>query len=502
MSQARDVREVATLLEVSQALLVIGDLRAGLAHVLEILCNRYGAVRGHVTLMHQQHRDLAVHATAGAASEHSNAIRYRLGEGIAAEVAKTGRPIVVPRVSKEPRFLNHATGPHQELTHLCLPIAFNDETVGVLGVDLIYEPDRDDERATRFLGTVASMIAQALKAQRADAHHAQINGSAHPHLTLTRGAGLLDIATCSRAMREVYEQAAHVAPTNTTVMLRGESGTGKEVIARIIHDSSQRAKKPFIAVSCAAVPPELIESELFGYEQGAFTGAHAAKKGRFERAEGGTLFLDEIGDISLSTQVKLLRVLQSREFERLGGTHTIRSNVRLISATHRDLEKRIAEGLFREELYYRLNVFAIFVPALRDRTSDIVHLAHHFLETSSRQHRKHIKRIALPALDMLMCHRWPGNIRELENAIEHGVVVCDGQVLHAHHLPPTLQTAEASGNAIDMSLQRATEAFEKDVIKDTLKNTHGNCSRAARLLAVTRRVLDYKVRKYRIDWRS
>ena len=222
----------------------------------------------------------------------------------------------------------------------------------------------------------------------------------------------------SGPMRQIFEQVTQVAGTNTTVLIRGESGTGKELIAHAIHYSSLRAKKPFVKVSCAALPDSLIESELFGYEKGAFTGAEARKKGRFELADGGTLFLDEIGDINLATQVKLLRVLQEREFERVGGTETVKANVRLIAATNKDLEKAIASGTFREDLYYRLNVFTIFVPPLRERKADLLLLADHFLEKFAREHQRSIKRISTPAIDMLASYHWPGNVRELENALE------------------------------------------------------------------------------------
>ncbi len=284
-------------------------------------------------------------------------------------------------------------------------------------------------------------------------------------------------------------------------MLRGESGTGKELIAHAIHYNSPRANAPFIKVSCAALPESLIESELFGYEKGAFTGAHQSKKGRFEMATGGTLFLDEIGELSLATQVKLLRVLQEREFERLGGTQTIRTNVRLITATHRSLERAIEEGAFRSDLYYRLNVFPIAIPPLRERKADLLQLADHFLEKFSREHHKSIKRISTPAIDMLMSYHWPGNVRELTNALERAVVVCDGQVIHAHHLPPTLQTAEASGTVPAISLSDAVETFEKDLIQDALKSSRGIRAEAARLLKTTDRVLNYKVEKYSIDYR-
>jgi Nif-specific regulatory protein len=249
------------------------------------------------------------------------------------------------------------------------------------------------------------------------------------------------------------------------------------------------------------LPETLIESELFGYEKGAFTGAQARKKGRFELAEGGTLFLDEIGELNLSTQVKLLRVLQEHEFERLGGTETVRTNVRLITATNKGLEEAIAAGTFREDLYYRLNVFAIFVPPLRERKPDLLLLADHFLEKFAREHRKNIRRISTPAIDMLISYHWPGNVRELSNAIERAVVLCDGQVLHAHHLPPTLQTAEASGTVPRTTLSEALAAYEKDLVQDALKTSRGVRAKAARLLNTTDRIFNYKVRKYGIDWR-
>jgi Nif-specific regulatory protein len=292
-----------------------------------------------------------------------------------------------------------------------------------------------------------------------------------------------------------------VARTNTTVLLRGASGTGKELIAHAIHYNSARSKKPFVKVSCAALPHDLIESELFGYERGAFTGALAAKKGRFEVAEGGTLFLDEIGELSLATQVKLLRVLQEREFDRLGGTQTIRTNVRLIAATNKELERAIAAGEFREDLFYRLNVFPIFIPTLRERTADIMLLADHFVEKFSREHGRLVTRISTPAIDMLSSYHWPGNVRELANVIERAVVVCDGQVLHAHHLPPTLQTAESTGTSQTATFRDSIVAFEKDALLDALKTTRGNRAKAARLLSTTERIFNYRVKKYGIDWR-
>jgi Nif-specific regulatory protein len=271
------------------------------------------------------------------------------------------------------------------------------------------------------------------------------------------------------------------------------------MIAHAVHYSSPRAAKPFVKVSCGALPESLIESELFGYEPGAFTDARSQKKGRFELAHGGTLFLDEVGELTLATQVKLLRVLQEREFERLGGVQSIKVNVRLIAATNKDLELAVKQGTFREDLYYRLNVFSLFLPPLRERRPDILLLADHFVQKYGTDHGKDVRRIATTAIDMMMSYHWPGNVRELENCLERAVLVCEGGVIHAHHLPPTLQTAEVSGTLPRLSLAHAVESYEKDLILDALKSTRGNRAKAARLLDTTERILGYKIKNYAID---
>jgi Nif-specific regulatory protein len=461
-------------------------------------------IRSAVTLLQEDNGELHIEAANGLPTE-GRSVRYRVGEGITGRVVESGKHIVVPQVSHEPLFLNRAVQRKelnkQDLSFICVPIALNRKTVGALGVDLRFKKDRNYDRTVKFLRVVASMIAQALKVQRLVEAERQrlVTENIHLRQELKERYDFSNIIGNSGPMRQVYEQVAQVAHTNTTVMIRGESGTGKELIAHAIHYNSLRSKKPFIKVSCAALPDTLIESELFGYEKGAFTGAQARKKGRFEMAEAGTLFLDEIGDLNLSTQVKLLRVLQEREFERLGGTETIKANVRLIVATNKGLEKAIQEGLFREDLYYRLNVFTIFVPPLRERKPDVMLLADHFLEKYAIEHGKNIKRISTPAIDMLMSYHWPGNVRELENTIERALLVCDGNVVHGHHLPPTLQTAESSGTVMSIPLAEAVEAYEKDIIQDALKTTRGNRAKAARMLGSTERIVNYKVDKYGID---
>jgi Nif-specific regulatory protein len=505
-AHAGEVRKLSTLLEASQALSATLDLRAGLQRVLEILDRHHGAIRSTVVLLNEKTGDVELEASAGAVAPGRH-VRYQIGEGITGQVVQSGKPIVVPRVSREPMFLGRAAErpelADQELTYISAPVTLEGRTVGAVGIDLRYKPERDYNRTAKFLGVVGSMIAQAVKVHRLiEADRQQlVDENAHLRQELKERYDFSNLVGTSGPMRQVYEQVSQVARTNTTVMLRGESGTGKELIAHAIHYNSPRAKKPFIRVSCAALPQDLIESELFGYEKGAFTGAHATKKGRFELAHGGTLFLDEIGELNLATQIKLLRVLQEREFERLGSTETIRADIRLVAATNKDLEKAITAGEFREDLYYRLNVFAIFVPSLRERKPDILLLADHFLERFAREHGKKVKRISTPAIDMLASYHWPGNVRELANVIERAVVVCDAQVVHAHHLPPTLQTAEASDTRATATLRASLEAFEKDQLQDALKSARGNRAKAARLIGTTERIFNYRVRKYGIDWR-
>jgi Nif-specific regulatory protein len=503
--QARESQRLSTLLEISQALSGTLNMRSALHRTLEILAKHHGTVRSLVVLA-RDNNELHVEASDGLDAP-SHAVRYRVGEGIIGKVVETSKPIVVPRVSKEPTFLNRAAKrpelPKEELSFICVPILLNRRAVGALGVDLRFNPDRDYERYTKFLGIVASSIAQTVKIQRMVEEDKKrlVDENTHLKQELKERYDFSSIIGTSGPVRQMYEQMSQVAATNTTVLIRGESGTGKEMVAHAIHYNSPRQNKAFVKVSCAALPDSLIESELFGYERGAFTGAEQRKKGRFELAEGGTLFLDEIGDINLATQVKLLRVLQEREFERLGSTETIKVNVRLIAATNKDMERAMAAGTFREDLYYRLNVFSIFVPPLRERKADLLLLVDHFLEKFSREHRKNIKRISTPAIDMLMSYHWPGNVRELENTLERAVLMCDGQVVHGHHLPPSLQTAEASGTVTRVSLSDAVAGFEKDLIQDALKTTRGNRAKAARLLDTTERVLNYKVKKYAIDAR-
>jgi Nif-specific regulatory protein len=302
----------------------------------------------------------------------------------------------------------------------------------------------------------------------------------------------------SAAMRTVHELVRQVARTDATVLLRGESGTGKELVADALHSESLRAGQALVKINCAALPETLVESELFGHEKGAFTGAYTRKQGRFELAHRGTLFLDEVGELSAMTQAKLLRVLASREFERVGGTETLRANVRLVVATNRDMERAVREGTFREDLYYRLNVFMIVIPPLRERREDIPSLSEYFLRRMAERHGRVVDRFSDGALESLIRYPWPGNVRQLENTIERAVVVADGRVIQERHLPDEL-AARAEAVSEPLGLADAVRRFEQNLIEDALRRARGNRAKAARLLGTTERILGYRVRKLAID---
>jgi Nif-specific regulatory protein len=497
-----ELRRMSTLLEVSRALADTLHLNETLQEMVQILEEHPSVAGASLTLLQEVSESLGFQSSQ-AGSLSGKKVIGRSVSGIVDKVIESNRPVVVPKVSQEPMLKRRFSSNSGEHSFVCVPLTLKSTRFGALAVELHYDQDRNYDRAVSFLRLVSSMVTQAVKiSQLVEAEKKGLLAeNIHLREELREKYDFSNIIGNSKAMRQVYEGITQVARTNTTVLIRGESGTGKELIAHAIHYNSLRSQKPFVRVSCAALPETLIETELFGHEKGAFTGAQEKKMGRFELAEGGTLFLDEIGELQPALQVKLLRVLQEREFERVGGIQTIKSNVRLIAATNRPIEEAIADGRFREDLYYRLNVFTVFVPPLRQRKSDILLLADHFLEKYSSEHGKWIRRISTPAIDMLVSYHWPGNVRELENTVERAVLVCDGRVIHGHHLPPTLQTAEASDTLVNTNLDEAVAAYERDLILDALKSTRGNRARAARLLGSTERIVGYKVKKYEIDCR-
>jgi len=497
-------RNLSLLVEINQAVSRNMDLKESLNAVLQILGNSYNIKSGSVFLLDSNEEYLVMEASVGYKPELAKT-KYKIGEGLTGRVAETGKIVVVPQVSKEPMFLNRMSTwdpeKDKEQTFVGVPIVLDYKTLGVLIVNFAFSAKRDYESTKKFLTLVASALLQPIRMKQAIETERQrlMDENVILKQQLQDGHSFKNIVGNSHEMREVYGMVNQVSSANTTVLVRGETGTGKELIAQAIHYNSTRNEKPFIRVNCAAIPENLIESEFFGYEKGAFTGAVSRKKGKFELADGGTIFLDEIGELSAMTQVKLLRVLQEQEFERVGGTETIKVNVRVIGATNSDLEDAIEMGNFREDLYYRLNVFSIYLPPLRERKTDILLLADHFMIKYGRQQGKAIKRISTPAIDMLMRYHWPGNVRELENCIERAVLICQDNVIHSYHLPPTLQTAESSGTLPRESLEKAMVSYEKELIQDALKSSRGNRAKAARLLDTTERIIGYKISKHGID---
>ena len=405
-----------------------------------------------------------------------------------------------------------AVAPVEEAGGLAVPILLGGAAVGALSFS---NSQTSRERTLSIAEAVASLIAEAHGLRRRLARAAALGSEAEGaspgggHIVAAstevfcadEGWAPAAIVGRSAPMRELFSMIDRVAGTETTVLVSGESGTGKELVARALHERSGRAKNAFVAVNCAALPESVIESELFGHEKGAFTGAQEQRRGRFELADEGTLFLDEIGELSLAVQAKLLRVLQEGEFQRVGGSSTIKTDARVIVATNRDLEKEVADGRFRADLFWRLNVFPLRVPPLRERRSDIILLADHFAEKHGRRSGKPILRISSPAIDLLVTYHWPGNVRELENCIERAVILSTDSVIHAYHLPPSLQSADSTGTGPASTLDASLARLERELLVEALKICRGNAAAAARRLGVTERRMGLALHRYGIDWR-
>ncbi len=502
------IPEVMFLYKISKVLGEDLDLKSSLYKVLEILSASLEMERGTVCLRDPVKDEIVIEVAHGLSENAMRRGRYKIGEGITGGVIATGKAVTIPKISEEPLFLDRtASRPNNsdsEASFICVPVKRGNTVIGALSVDRAYDPSYSLETGRRMLSIVAVMIAMhvvnletiRLESKRLRQENRRLQTE------LENKYRIQNIVGNSNKMREVYQMISQVCQSNTNVLIRGESGTGKELVANSLHYNSQRAHNPFVKVNCAALPASLIESELFGHEKGAFTGAIRQKIGKFELAHKGTIFLDEIGSIGADIQATLLRVIQAKEFERVGGDKTIRSDVRVLAATNKNLEEAVEAGTFREDLYYRLNVFPIFIPPLRERKTDILLLADHFLEKYARENGKTIRRFSTPAINMLIDYHWPGNVRELENCIERATLLCIDGVIHGYHLPPTLQTGTASNTLPSLSLDGAVEHLERDMIIDALKNTRGNVSQAATLLKTTMRKFSYKSKKYDIRFQA
>jgi len=400
------------LAEIARLLATQHGQRHVLTEVLKLLEDRLALIRGTVMLLSPDGSELIIAAAPGIPGNVQGQYRYRYGEGIIGNVVETGQPAIVPQVFEEPRFTNRLYRRQPEtdadLAFLCVPIVLGSEVVGTLSVDVALDDADQLQERCRFLEIVANMIAYDVKSRRHEEMQRQMLESENLRLrdALKERFRPENIIGNSHRMREVFLRIHQVASTNTTVLIRGESGTGKELVASAVHYNSLRAQKPFLKISCAALSEGLLESALFGHEKGAFTGALFSRVGHIEEAEGGTLFLDEIADFSPAIQVKLLRVLQEREFERVGSTQTIKANVRIIAATNRELENAVEAGLFRQDLYYRINVFPIILPPLRERKDDILLLADHFVAKYAQKLGKDVRRISTQAINMMAAYHW------------------------------------------------------------------------------------------------
>ncbi|MDR2095130.1 MAG: sigma 54-interacting transcriptional regulator [Treponema sp.] len=493
------------------------ELRTALGPLLRLLEMRAGLTWGMVTLLDRATGLLKIEEAYGLSAEEKDRGVYRLGEGLVGRVFETGMAVVISDLSKETHFLNRAKNRAREdmvgLSWYCVPIRSGGGVIGTLCAERrIQEEDKQAQMAwdKAFLEKVSSIIADSAKLRerimeeqfRFRENHAMRDENRN---NLDQGGRIATgsaIIGTGNAMRRVYEMLMQVAPSDATVLITGESGTGKELVAAELHRLSRRSQAPLVRINCAALPESIIESELFGHERGAFTGAVSQRKGRFELANGGTIFLDEIGELSPQVQVKLLRVLQERELERVGGTATIKVDVRLIAATNRNLEAEVKAGRFREDLYYRLDVFPLHIPPLRERKSDIILLADHFAEKYAKKNNKLIRRISTPAIDLLSSYSWPGNVRELENCIERAVILSTDTVIHSYNLPPSLQSAISTNTQPTTTLEAALSRLEKELIIEALKISHGNMTASARSLGISERQMGLRVRHYGINWRS
>jgi Nif-specific regulatory protein len=495
----RKNRELSAILEVSKVLTTSFVLEKNLSSVMSTLGSMLDMKRGCVFLLDHLSGELRIVAAHGLSKQSIEKGKYRIGEGIVGRVLEKKIPLVIPNIGEEPLFLNKTgSRPEKEgISFLCVPIEFKKEALGVLSVDRIYSTEQgsvDDD--LRVLRITASLIAQFIKLWESFEEVEKEKESLKREL---KGKYRIEnVIGHSDRMQEVFEAVYRVAPSKATVLLRGESGTGKELIAKAIHYMSHRNKGPFIKFNCASIPEGLLESELFGHEKGAFTGAISSRSGKFELAHKGTILLDEIGDLPVTPQPKILRILQEKEFERVGGERTKKVDVRIIAATSRNLENLVSHGRFREDLYYRLNVIPLSLPPLREREEDILELIDYFLDKFNRENSRSVS-LDKSALQVFLNYNWPGNVRELENTIERIVVMSRSDRISASDLPVSLSIRRLKSPMGEASLGVNIQEIERSNILNALKKTGWVQAKAARLLGITPRQIGYKMKKYGLE---
>ncbi|MEP0843874.1 MAG: sigma 54-interacting transcriptional regulator [Phycisphaerae bacterium] len=487
-------RTLSALIEASAAINSSLDLQSTLQAIAETARDVMSAEASSVLLYDRDRRKLIFKAATGNRAEQLLGEAFDAEVGIAGRVLRTGQPALVDDVNQDQSFFRGIDDKSHFTTRgmVAAPLVHKGRAIGVVEVINRVGQERFSAEDLDLLRIFANLAASgASNAQDHEQLKMEYRG-----LRSTLDARI-HIVGSSPALRNVLDLCARVAGSNATVLLLGETGTGKEVLSRHIHANSPRAERPFVAINCAALPETLLESELFGHEKGSFTGAVAQKIGRFELAHGGTLFLDEIGDISHSTQIKLLRVLQEREFVRVGGTKTVACDVRIIAATNRDLTKAMKDGSFREDLYYRLNVFPIRTPPLRERREDIPLLVEHFVRLSAAQLNVPVPAVSDEAVALLTSYQWPGNIRELQNIVERAVLLSDGQTIGPTQLPREI-AGDSGGPAAPEGGGSGLWGYEKALIIKALKDAGWNQTKAAKALGISRDNLRYRLKKYDI----
>ncbi|MBF0377667.1 MAG: nif-specific transcriptional activator NifA [Desulfamplus sp.] len=517
--------ELMALHSITQLIGTAVNLETTLSNILKVLNDTLKMERATLLLIDEETQLLTIRASCGLSAEEELRGVYKPEEGICGQIFQTKSPFVVPDIHSEPMFLNR-TGARTmfsktKLSFLGVPVLVKGNPVGVLTVDRLFGPEVSFEEDIRFLTVLSTLIAQFLQLheeiRRKEARLKEENRSLKAKLHNLHDGHF--IVGHSKPMQEVFSIIEKIAKSNVTALLLGESGTGKELVARAIHDSSMRKDKTFIKVNCAALPETLLESELFGHEKGAFTGAYAARQGRFELADNGTIFLDELGEMPLSLQSKMLRVLQERQFERIGGTKTINVDVRIIAATNVSLEQAVNAGRFRADLYYRLNVVPIILPPLRDRKEDIPILFNHFLLKSNQRNGRNIK-LTSELLDFLINYKWPGNVREMQNMVERMVILAESDRLTLGDLPyevrnpsevQDVRAVEKSASSIssfeDRNIKKEHKNSTKFSLRDIERTEVESALRrngwvqilAAKELGITPRQMGYKIKKHKLS---
>lgn len=509
--------ELLALHRITELIGSAADLETTLSNILGVLEDTMRMERATLLFLDKAKQKLVIKASCGLSEAEEMRGVYRPDEGVCGQIFQTCSPFIVPDIDSEPLFLNR-TGARSKVSKsktsfLGVPIMINAAPEGVLTVDRLFGDEISFEEDIRFLAILATLIAQFVtlnrEIEKKKAKLIEENNSLKAKLHGVHGGHF--IIGHSKPMQEVFSIIDKISSSNVTALLLGESGTGKELVARAIHEGGVRQKKAFIKINCAALPETLLESELFGHERGAFTGAHASRPGRFELADGGTIFLDEIGEMPLSLQAKMLRVLQEKQFERIGGSKTYTVDVRIVAATNVSLEDAVENGSFRADLYYRLNVVPVLLPPLRERSEDIPLLFSHFLGKSNDRNNRKIK-ISPELLDFMIKYPWPGNVREMQNLVERMVILAEEERLTLNDLPPNLFGYEAGRSEIQIqepkpiekdirvdNTRKSLQEIEKAEIEAALRRNGWVQVRAARELGLTERQIGYRIKKYGLN---